>query len=126
MTNAAAIERFRSLALALPGAVEGSHAGAADFRAHGRIFVTLAYAERGQGTLKLTPAQQADFLADASGIFEAVHGGWGRMGMTFIRLDAPEDVLTGAIATAYRNVTAKPARKPAAKKKAPASPRIEL
>jgi hypothetical protein len=118
MTNAAAIERFRRLALALPGAVEGSHGGAVDFRANGRIFVTLAYGERGQGTLKLTLEQQADFLVDASGIFEPVHGGWGRMGMTFIRLDAPEDVLTGAIATAYRNVTAKPAaRKRATKKK---------
>jgi hypothetical protein len=125
MTNDAAIHRFRRLALALPGAVEGSHMGAADFRANGRIFVTLAYGDRGLGTLKLTPAQQADFLADAGDIFEAVHGGWGRLGMTFIHLDAPEDILTGAIGLAYRNVVEKTAArktmpkltgKPAAKK----------
>ena len=115
MTNQAAIDRFRRIALALPGATEGSHMGAADFRANGRIFVTLAYGDKGLGTLKLTVEQQADFLTDAGGIFEAVHGGWGRMGMTFIRLDAPEDVLSGAIATAHRNVTVKPATKAGAK-----------
>jgi len=109
VTNAAAVERFRDLALALPDAVEGSHAGAPDFRANGRIFATLAYGDRGLGTLKLTPSQQADCLSDANDLFEAVHGGWGRMGMTFIRLDAPEDVLIGAIALAYRNVISKPA-----------------
>ncbi|AFL88923.1 Protein of unknown function (DUF419) [Terriglobus roseus DSM 18391] len=117
MTNTEAIERFRRIALGLPGAAEGSHAGAADFRVNDRIFVTLAYAARNQGTLKLTLKQQADFLAERSDIFEAVHGGWGRMGMTLIRLDADEDILSGAITTAYRNVVSKAATKRRAAKK---------
>lgn len=116
MTNSEAIERFRRIALGLPGAAEGSHAGAVDFRVNNRIFVTLAYAARNQGTLKLTLEQQADFLAERSDVFEAVHGGWGRMGMTFIRLDAEEDILIGAITTAYRNVASKPEAKKRATK----------
>jgi hypothetical protein len=98
---------FRRLALALPGAVESSHMGAPDFRIHDRIFATLAYASKGLGTLKLTPEQQAGFLADAPGLFTPAPGGWGRMGMTLVRLDAPEDILAGALSTAFHNTLAK-------------------
>lgn len=110
--------RFRALALALPGAVESSHAGAADFRLNDRIFATLAYVARGQGTLKLTPEQQADFVAEAPQSFEPCAGGWGRMGMTLLRLDAPEDVVADALGIAYNNVAAKQkARAPRGKAK---------
>ncbi len=37
--------RFRRVALALPGALEGSHQGHADFRLGKRIFATLGYPE---------------------------------------------------------------------------------
>lgn len=107
-------ERFRRCALSLAGAEEGSHMGATDFRVHGRIFATLAYEKDGFGTLKLTVEQQASFLAEGSLLFKPAPGGWGRMGMTLVALDAPEDVLSGALQTAYRNVAAK---KPAAKKR---------
>jgi hypothetical protein len=108
---------FRRLALALPGAVESSHMGAPDFRINGKIFATLAYGAKGLGTLKITPGQQAEFLADAREHFTPAPGGWGRMGMTLVRLDAPESVLAGALSTAFRNVLSKlPAKsKPAAK-----------
>jgi hypothetical protein len=99
---------FRRLALALPEAVESSHMGAPDFRIHNSIFATLAYgSSKGLGTLKLTPEQQADFLADAPNLFTPAPGGWGRMGMTLVRLDAPEDVLAGALSTAFHNTLAK-------------------
>ncbi len=98
---------FRRLALALPAAHESSHMGSADFRVHDRIFATLAYASRGLGTLKITPEQQAMFLADAPQLFQAAAGGWGRMGMTLVRLDAPEDVLASAVQTAYNTVAGK-------------------
>jgi hypothetical protein len=98
---------FRKLALALPEATESAHLGAPDFRIHDRIFATLAYGEKGLGTLKLTPEQQAGFLADAPELFIPVPGGWGRMGMTLIRLDAPEAVLAGALSTAFHNVLSK-------------------
>ncbi len=108
---------FRRLALALPGAVEGSHMGAVDFRVGGRIFATLAYGAKGLGTLKLTPEQQAMFLAEAAEYFSAAPGGWGRMGMTLVRLDAPESVLAGGLSTAFRNVVEKQAAKKSVGKK---------
>ena len=106
-------DTYRRLALALPGAVESSHMGAPDFRINDRIFATLAYGARGLGTLKLTPGQQAEFLADAPEHFTPAPGGWGRMGMTLVRLDAPESVLNGALSTAFHNVLS---RQVAAKK----------
>ena len=115
---------FRRLALALPGAVEASHMGSPDFRIHNSIFATLAYGPRGWGTRKLTPEQQPGFLADLPNACIPAPGGWGRMGMTLIRLDASEDILRGALHTAYTNVIAKPAvarlRVPAATRKAQA------
>ena len=113
-------DTFRRLALALPGAVESSHMGAPDFRINGRIFATLAYGARGLGTLILTPEQQAGFLADAPEHFTPAPGGWGRMGMTLVRVDAPESVLAGALSTAFHQVLSKqtakkrPAAQPAA------------
>ena len=95
---------FRHLALALPSTTESSHMGSPDFRLNGRIFATLAYEGKGLGTLKLTPEQQAALLPDGSEFFSAAPGGWGRMGMTLVRLDAPASVLSGALQTAYNNV----------------------
>jgi hypothetical protein len=43
----------------------------------------------------LTLEQQADFVGESSEVFLPIPGGWGRMGMTHIRLaQASEDVLT--------------------------------
>ena len=107
---------FRRIALSFPGAEESSHMGAADFRVGGRIFATLASIKLGYGNLMLTPEIQAGFLADAPEIFLPVHGGWGRMGITHIRLrEASEDILTGALHTAYKLRAEKNAR-PSAKK----------
>jgi len=94
---------FRRVALSFPGAEESSHMGAADFRVGGRIFATLASEKEGFGNLMLTPDQQAGFVAEAPGLFLPIHGGWGRMGATHIRLaQATEDTLTGALHTAYK------------------------
>jgi hypothetical protein len=102
---------FQRLALALTDVVEMSHMGATDFRIQRgqklRIFATLSYAEKGLGTLMLTAEQQADFLKELPEYFSAVPGGWGRMGATLVRLDAPEEVLAGALETAYRQVLGK-------------------
>ena len=98
------VAHFRQLALMLPNAVEGSHGGAADFRLNDRIFATLAYAAKGLATLKLTLEQQAEWIAEAPQHFEAAPGGWGRMGMTLVRLDAPFEMLEGALRVSYNNV----------------------
>lgn len=94
---------FRRIALSLEGADEGSHMGSVDFRVGGRIFATLAHARQGYGNLMLTPEQQAAFVAELPDVFLPVHGGWGRSGATHIRLaEATEDVLTGALQTAWK------------------------
>ncbi|HEV2732456.1 MAG TPA: nucleotidyl transferase AbiEii/AbiGii toxin family protein [Terriglobales bacterium] len=57
---------------------------------------------RGFGYLMLTPEQQAEFVRDLPEVFLPIHGGWGRMGMTHIRLaKASEDVLVGALRSAW-------------------------
>ena len=77
--------------------------GAPDFRVGGRIFATLASEAQGYGNLMLTPEQQADFVRELPDVFLPVHGGWGRMGTTHIRLaNATEDVLAGALRTAWK------------------------
>ena len=94
---------FRRIALSLEGAEEGWHMGAADFRAGGRIFATLASEDQGYGNLMLTPEQQADFVRELPDVFLPVRGGWERMGATHIRLaKATEDVLAGALRTASK------------------------
>ena len=94
---------FRRIALSLDGAEEGSHMGAADFRVGGHIFATLASVKEGFGNLMLTPEIQAEFVTDAPDVFLPVHGGWGRMGATHIRLaKANRDILTGALRTAWK------------------------
>jgi YjbR len=94
---------FRRIALSMAAAEEGSHMGAVDFRVGGRVFATLASVKEGYGNLMLTPEQQAEFLAERPDLFLPIHGGWGRMGMTHIRLiDADEASLRGALHTAWK------------------------
>jgi hypothetical protein len=94
---------FRRIALSFEGAEESSHMGAPDFRVQGKIFATLASQHQGYGNLKLTLEQQADFIRELPDVFLPIPGGWGRMGMTHIRLaNATEDVLTGALRTAWQ------------------------
>lgn len=94
---------FRRIALSFEGAEESSHMGAVDFRVGGRIFSTLASVKEGYGNLMLTPERQAEFIAERPDLFLPVHGGWGRMGITHIRLAAAdEDSLRGALHTAWK------------------------
>jgi hypothetical protein len=108
MTTAA---DFRRIALSFEGAEESSHMGAPDFRVQGKIFATLASQAQGYGNLKLTLEQQADFVRELPEVFLPIQGGWGRMGMTHIRLaQASEDVLTGALHTAWQLRVSKSAK----------------
>lgn len=94
---------FKRIALRLEGAEEGSHMGAVDFRVGGRIFATLASVKEGYGNLMLTPEVQAEFLRERPDLFLPVHGGWGGMGATHIRLAvADEDSLRGALHLAWK------------------------
>lgn len=110
---------FRRIALSLEGAEEGSHMGAVDFRVGGRIFATLASQKQGYGNLMLTPELQADFVGELPEVFLPIPGGWGRMGMTHIRLSkATEDVLAGALRTAWKLRLEKNAKSKTNKKRA--------
>src|SRR6267378_2741525 len=94
---------FRRIALSLEGAEESSHMGAPDFRVGGRIFATLASEKQGYGNLMLTLEQQKAFVEELPEVFLPIAGGWGRMGMTYIRLTAAnEDVMAGALQTAWK------------------------
>jgi hypothetical protein len=94
---------FRRIALSFEGAEESSHMGQPDFRVGGRIFATLASEKLGYGNLMLTLEQQQAFVEELPDMFLPIAGGWGRMGMTHIRLAAAnEDMLTGALHTAWK------------------------
>lgn len=97
------IADFRRIALSLEGAEESAHMGSPDFRVGGRIFATLAAQAQGYGNLMLSPEVQAEFVAEAPDIFVPVAGGWGRRGITHVRLSqANEDLLRGALERAWR------------------------
>jgi hypothetical protein len=110
-TESSHIKRFRKLALSLPKAVESSHMGNPDFRLNDRIFATLSAQATGRGVLKLTLEQQQAFIAEMPTVFQPVQGGWGRMGMTFIALDADKSTIEGALTTAYNNIKSKQTEK---------------
>ena len=94
---------FRRIALNLDGVEEVSHAGLPAFRLGGRRFASLASQAAGYGNLTFTLEQQTAFVEEAPEIFLPIPGGWGRMGHTHIRLAAAnEDVLTGALRTAWK------------------------
>ena len=94
---------FRRIALSLEGVEEYSHVGLPAFRVGGRKFASLASQAQGYGNLMLTLEQQAAFVEEAPEIFLPIRGGWGRIGHTHIRLAAAsEEVLTGALRTAWR------------------------
>src|SRR5215467_1553142 len=94
---------FRRIALSLEGVEEYDHAGFPAFRVGGRKFASLASQQQGYGNLMLTPEQQAAFVEELREVFLPIPGGFGRMGHTHIRLAAAnEDVLTGALRTAWK------------------------
>jgi hypothetical protein len=116
------VDDFRRIALSLEGAVESSHMGSPDFRVGGRIFATLASQRQGYGNLMLTPEQQAAFVEEAPDLFVPIAGGWGRGGVTHIRLAAAnEDVLAGALRAAWQIRVAK--NKAVGRKPKPTEPR---
>jgi hypothetical protein len=96
-------DEFRRIALSFDGAEESIHMGVPDFRVGGHIFATLASQDEGFGNLKLTPELQQLLIVESPKVFLPIKGGWGRMGMTHIRLrEANEKQVTDALHTAWR------------------------
>jgi hypothetical protein len=99
---------FRELALSLDGATEGAHMGHPDFRANNRIFASLR-ADATTGMVKLTPEQQAVFLADHAAMFTPSPGAWGRGGCTDVLLaKARVPAVRAAMQLAWEGVMEKP------------------
>lgn len=97
--------RFRRMALALPEAVESAHMDHPDFRVNRRIFATLSGPRESRGMVKLTPAQQRQWMQAHPGVFTPASGAWGRGGATMVELaSAPGDAVRAALEMAWRNV----------------------
>ena len=100
-------DKFRSLALSLPQALESAHMGHPDFRVHGKIFATLG-PDADWGMVKLTPEQQQRFVTLEPKVFAPVKGGWGVRGATRVNLRAAKvGTLREALFHAWRNVAPK-------------------
>lgn len=81
-------ERFRQLALELPGAEELSHMGHPDFRVGGKIFASLP-GDESFGVVNLgndAETGQESFVERYQNQFEPLAGGWGRRGWTRVVL----------------------------------------
>lgn len=99
-------EDIEKLALSLPGTRESSHFGKRDFRVGKRIFLSLP--EAGRAVIKLTPDQQALYLATEPGACAAVPGGWGARGWTSLWFtQAHQEFIDRSIRTAWANVAPK-------------------
>lgn len=97
-------EGFRNLALTLPECQESAHLDHPDFRVSKRVFATLGYPDVSWGMIKLTPAQQARFVASHPEVFAPVKGGWGLRGSTNVKLrTATRATLWPAMLAAWRN-----------------------
>jgi hypothetical protein len=101
-------DKFRALALSIPGASESEHMGHPDFRLAGKIFATLGYPDEHHGMVKLNAEQQRMFMRKAPGVFNPCSGAWGRQGATSVHLaSAKVAVVRSALDDARENAETK-------------------
>ncbi|HZR20361.1 MAG TPA: MmcQ/YjbR family DNA-binding protein [Verrucomicrobiae bacterium] len=101
-------DKFRRLALDLPGVTEHQHMGHPDFRAGGRIIATLGYPDEKWGMVKLTPEQQRSFVSRAPDTFRPCKGMWGEQGATNVELETGKlTVVRAALEAAWHNILGK-------------------
>jgi hypothetical protein len=86
----------------MPKTEELNGMGYPNFRTGRKSFATI---EDTMVVIRLTPVQQAIFVATAPAVFAPDSSGWGRLGNTVIRLEvADEATVQVAVATAWSNV----------------------
>jgi hypothetical protein len=102
-------DKFSKLAMNIPGASKSAHMGHPDFRLAGKVFATLGYPDKNHGMVKLTPAQQEEFVKLAPDIFSPCNGIWGRRGSTKVHLSSAKAVglIRVALDAARHNVIKK-------------------
>jgi hypothetical protein len=99
---------FRKLALSFPETAESRHMHHPDFRVRGKIFATLGYPNERWGMVRLTPAQQKNFVIAHPEVFVPASGAWGRAGATTVNLRAArKSVLLPALDAAWGNLALK-------------------
>ena len=98
---------FRQPALSLPGTIEASHMGHADFRVGGKIFATLP--KKDHGMVKLPPADQVRLIDPETETFMPAAGAWGRQGSTIVRLkQVQKALLQEALKKAWEHARSSP------------------
>ena len=98
-------DAFRALALELPGVIEASHQGHADFRVRGNIFATLGYPDERHGMVKLSSEEQAKFVRQMPTVFAPAKGAWGEQGSTLVMLEgASEEKVRTAVRSAWERL----------------------
>jgi hypothetical protein len=98
---------FRTFALSLPEATEGSHMGHADFRVRGKIFASLGPKED-WAMVKLPPDEQADLLDEDGEVYQPASGAWGLQGCTIVQLRGGKaQTVRGALVAAWRKTAPK-------------------
>lgn len=111
---------FRTLALELPGVIEASHQGHADFRVRGKIFATLGYPSEEWGMVRLAPEDQAKRVRQAPAVFVPAKGAWGEQGSTLVKLEeATVELTRPAIRAAWERLV----REETAAQKKPGAPK---
>lgn len=96
-------DEFRRMALSFPGTTESAPLGVPEFRVRTKAFAGLGYPEGERGDVKLTPAEQAEYLAVDPHVFPA-KGARGRRGWTVVHLaEANTEMLRAALVAAWRN-----------------------
>ena len=99
-------DTFRQLALSLPNVQFGSSLGNEEFRVGSKVFATLGSPMVGQAVIKLTPQDQAQFMALAPNTFAPKPGGPGARGETIVKLAMVDaEVLRRALAAACRKAS---------------------
>jgi hypothetical protein len=98
-------DRFREIALSLPGVEERPHFDRAAFKAR-IIFATLHEPSR-TANLKFNEVDQSVFCEFEKGVYP-VPNKWGQQGWTTFELDkVPEELVKDALETAYRHSSQK-------------------
>ena len=102
------IDRFRKIALSLPGTTEPLHFDKPSFRVKNKIFATIHTRDK-RVMVKLTLVEQSVFTDIDRTIIYPVPGGWGRQGATFVELSkVKKEILKEALEAAWRNTAPKP------------------
>ena len=100
---------FRKAALSFPGTTEIDPYGSPEFRVRTRCFASLGgYPVGERAAVKLTPAEQAAYMAAEPNVFFLAKGDRGKKGWTIVELaEAKSETLRVAITQAWRNAATK-------------------